>query len=314
MDFTELQSKHNIIFICKFGSHLYGTDTETSDTDYKGIYIPSLDDCILNRIPKSLNLDTNKTDEKNSVNDIDCEIYSIQHFMELLRRGETVAIDMIHCNAENTVVTTPQFQYLQKIRSHFYTTDMKALVGYARRQAAKYGMKGSRIAAAKKLQEYLLQFDIDTRLTKYWDNMPKGEYLGDVETVSGKVREYAFCGKRIQETVKVGYALKMVKNFLSSYGERARLAEQNKGVDWKALSHAIRAAMQLEEIYRTGDLIFPLQGRHTLKLVKQGQLDFKTTIALLENTISQVEQLAKEITLPAEVEQSYVDGVIRMLY
>lgn len=31
----------NIAFECLFGSHLYGTATENSDTDYLGVFIPS---------------------------------------------------------------------------------------------------------------------------------------------------------------------------------------------------------------------------------------------------------------------------------
>lgn len=313
MDFKELKAKHNIIFVCKFGSHLYGTNNKNSDTDYKGIFIPSLEDCILNRIPKSLSFDTNKTSEKNSIDDIDCEIYSIQHFMELLRRGETVAIDMIHCNKENTIITSHQFRILQSLRSNFYTKNMKAFVGYARKQAAKYGMKGSRIASAKKLQNYLLQFDPHDRLTQHWENMPKDEHLGHI-IENDQIRKYSFCGKQLQETVKVGYAIDMVMAFLTSYGERARLAEKNEGVDWKAMSHAIRAAMQLEEIYRTNNLIFPLQQCHILKMIKEGKFKFNTVLALLENLIDQVERLAEESDLPTEIQASSVNNLIIQLY
>lgn len=314
MDFEKLQKEYNIIFICKFGSHLYGTNNENSDTDYKGIFVPSLTDCILGNIPKSLNLNTNKSDEKNNADDIDCEIYSIQYFMELLRRGETVAIDMMHCNDENTIVTSPWFNYLQGMRSKFYTTNMKAFIGYARKQAAKYGMKGSRIAAAKKLQKYLLQFDSNDRLAQHWKNMPKDEHLGPIDTAGNELRKYSFCGKQLQETVKVGYALEMIKTFLDNYGQRARLAEKNENIDWKAVSHAVRAAMQLEEIYRTGDLVFPLQNRFLLKMIKEGEIDFKTTIALLENLIDQVERLAAVSTYPAEIKQQFTNNIISQMY
>ena len=49
----------------KFGAHLYGTDTKTSDLDYKGIFLPSVEEILLNKIPKCINLSTNKTNIKN---------------------------------------------------------------------------------------------------------------------------------------------------------------------------------------------------------------------------------------------------------
>ena len=42
----------NLIVKSIFGSHLYGTNTENSDTDYKGIYLPSKNDCYLNNVKK----------------------------------------------------------------------------------------------------------------------------------------------------------------------------------------------------------------------------------------------------------------------
>ena len=35
-------NEKNIIVKIKFGSHLYGTDNEKSDLDYKGIFLPSI--------------------------------------------------------------------------------------------------------------------------------------------------------------------------------------------------------------------------------------------------------------------------------
>ena len=34
-----------------FGSHLYGTQTPSSDTDYKGVAMPSVRDIALGRVP-----------------------------------------------------------------------------------------------------------------------------------------------------------------------------------------------------------------------------------------------------------------------
>lgn len=71
--------------LCKMrhGSHLYGTTTSESDTDYKGIFKPDIKDVILGRMSKSVNLSTNKGSTKNTAEDVDEEYYSIQDFVRM---------------------------------------------------------------------------------------------------------------------------------------------------------------------------------------------------------------------------------------
>ena len=38
---------HQIIMATRFGSHLYGTDTPASDTDIKGIFMPTKSEVLL---------------------------------------------------------------------------------------------------------------------------------------------------------------------------------------------------------------------------------------------------------------------------
>ena len=66
----------DLIVKMKFGSHLYGTATDASDIDYKGIYLPSRRDILLNRVQKCHSFTTGGDQKKNSPDDIDEEIYS----------------------------------------------------------------------------------------------------------------------------------------------------------------------------------------------------------------------------------------------
>jgi len=78
----------NLIVKMKFGSHLYGTVTEDSDQDYKGVFLPTKEQVLLGRIPKSYNY-TTKTDKvgKNAPSDVDYEAYSLHYFIELACQG-----------------------------------------------------------------------------------------------------------------------------------------------------------------------------------------------------------------------------------
>ena len=53
--------------ICKImhGSHLYGTNTENSDLDYKGIYLPSKKEYFTQQVKKCIDHSTNKSNTIN---------------------------------------------------------------------------------------------------------------------------------------------------------------------------------------------------------------------------------------------------------
>ncbi|MGZ7230903.1 hypothetical protein ACXWOM_10615, partial [Streptococcus pyogenes] len=73
-----------------------------------------------------------------------------------------------------------------------------------------------------------------------------------------------------QTTITVAEMKYSLTKLWNEYGERARKAEANEGVDWKALSHALRGGLQLQEIYTTGDLVYPLKDAEFIKKVKAG--------------------------------------------
>ncbi|MBM4145685.1 MAG: hypothetical protein FJ240_05340 [Nitrospira sp.] len=61
----------DLIVKMKFGSHLYGTSTSKSDVDYKGVFLPSKNEALLERIPKCHNYFSSNSKAKNTPHDID---------------------------------------------------------------------------------------------------------------------------------------------------------------------------------------------------------------------------------------------------
>ncbi len=317
----------NLIFKTIFGSHLYGTDSESSDKDYKGIFLPTLDEVYLGKILKSIKADTNKSNTKNTSEDEDIEIYSLHYFIELACKGETVALDMLHAPANCWIKSTPTWERLVENREMFYTKNLSAFIGYARRQASKYGIKGSRLNAAKEVMDFLKKemelYGITTsyayvKLEQVWDRLPTGEHIHFHESsveAKRKFREYEVCGRRVQETATLQYAYEMFKTFHDAYGHRAREAAQNKNVDWKAVSHAIRAAFQVKEIMTEGTIIFPLKEAGFIKQVKNGKLDYTTVVApKLEELIDECEVLSAESSLPEKVNRVFWNNFIIDVY
>jgi predicted nucleotidyltransferase len=311
--------KEKIIVKMLFGSHLYGTATEKSDTDYKGIFLPSKKDLILGRVPKSINASTGNNNSKNSSVDTDIEFYSLPYFIKLAIEGQTVALDMLHANASNIIGNSQYSAIWDSIvaeRKRFYTKNLNAFVGYARKQAAKYGVKGSRLAAAKKIIAMLSVMDPNQKLSALWHILPVSEHLYHIQQSPNGIRQYQICGKTVQETQTVVYTLKMLNKFYTEYGHRAIEAAKNKGIDWKAVSHAVRAALQVKELLTEGTITFPLKEAELILNIKSGKMDYLTEVSpTLENLMEEVEVLSKTSTLPEKVDIDYwEDFIIRIMY
>ena len=297
----------NTIVEMLFGSHLYGTDTPSSDKDYKGVFMPTREQILLQRVPHSINTSSNKGHDKNSSSDVDKEMYSLHYFIHLACQGETVALDMLHAPDKFWIRETEVWRELVGLRSHFYTKSLKAFVGYARRQAAKYGVKGSRLAEAKLVLEFLRSCSPTERLADVWRTLPQGEHIHLSENSVDKL--YEVCGKKMTSRGYCHHYIPMLEAFVNNYGARAILAEENKGVDWKAVSHAFRAAYQVKHILIDNGYTYPLPETEYIKQVKSGSLHFTKDVSpKLGTLMDELEELTKVSTLPEKVDRQYWDS------
>lgn len=305
-----------------FGSHLYGLDTPNSDKDYKGIYLPTKEELLLGNYAKTYNHSTGGQDSKNGSDDVDTEVIALPYFIKQACQGETFAIDMLHCTSP--ISSSPLWADLVSNRHLFYSKDMKAYVGYVKKQAAKYGLKGSRLACIKRAIESLqyigVQQGFSAVLSDVKDVLYAGEYAKLVKYCgkgAGAVEQefYEVNGKKYQTTNSVVYVLEQLEKTYDSYGQRAKEAESNEGVDWKALSHALRAGYQARDIYAYGDFEYPLKETAFILSVKKGELDYKTEVApALEAVVDEVEVLSKKSNLPSKVDTKYWDNWLLEVY
>jgi hypothetical protein len=299
----------DIIVKLIFGSHLYGTQTPESDRDYKGIYLPDRREILLGRIPKAYNHQTGNNHSKNTAQDVDTEIYSLHYFLRLAIQGETAALDMLHAPQDKLLISSELWQELVENRSRFYTRNLNAFVGYARRQASKYGIKGSRLADAKRVLELLEQQEPHVRLTDLWDQLPEGEHIHKLSDQDPRHphRLYQVCGRKLVDTARVAQHIETLGKFVQAYGERARQAECNEGIDWKAVSHAFRAGYQVRRILQEGTFSYPLPEAPFLVQVKAGELQYREVGPQLDELIDECEDLASKSTLPETCDRNWWD-------
>jgi len=314
MQVLELLNPDLRILMCiPFGSQLYGTANANSDQDYKGVYLPTRRQVLLNNAPKHWSYNTSADNiEKNTAEDLEIQIFSLHYFIELVTKGEMIALDMLH--ATENFCTTGEWDIwgiIRDNRAHAYTKSIKGWLQYARKQAAKYGIKGSRINVLDTLLYIFGGQNESARLGDILEQVPNLQYCDKQIGETNLETKFFVDGRTFIGTTPVKIFLDFLVKHRASYGARAELAAQNLGVDWKAVSHAFRAFYQFKHILQEGDFTYPLPEADYLKQIKQGELDF-TTIVLpaLDKLADEVELLAHESKLPDTLDKDFWDDLL----
>jgi hypothetical protein len=306
----------------EFGSHLYGTSTPESDHDYKSVYVPCALDILLQRVKGSTGHKVKRYEhERNAPEDTDDEAYSLQRYLGLQAEGQTVTIDMLF--APTPIITTPLWEHIRGNKDRLLTKRSVAFVGYCRTQANKYGIKGSRVSAAKNAAELFSEHMLSSGTTaKVGDIEP---LLSDLfnehtrvltkETTPGKFETYFECCNRMvgfKNTLKE--AAGIYTRIYEEYGKRARLAQSNEGIDWKALSHAVRVANEALELLLEHTVTFPLKNAAHVLDIKQGRVSYQEVADEIEGLLEAVEQASVSSSLRDTADQEFIDELVSHIY
>lgn len=308
---------NKLIFRCKFGSHLYGTNTEKSDLDYKSVFIPSGETLIMQTAPKHIQKNTKTVNElKNSADDIDDESFSVSQFLKLLCEGQTPALDMLFCTNDMILHCAPEWLEICASKDRFLHSGTSAFVGYTRQQAAKYGVKGFRVAALRDIITWLNQYQdyhlVGEAITK-GSELPKNDQIKIETKKDNKGREETYlmvCDRMVPFHANIKYAREVYKRIFDMYGERALKAEKNEGIDWKALSHAVRVANESIELLSTGKITFPRPEMALLLQIKQGLLPYREVETLIEEGLAKVEEAKAKSSLPDKPDFKFAEQLI----
>jgi hypothetical protein len=314
------------IFKIKHGSHLYGTNTETSDLDLKEVHLPSGRDIVLQRAKKAY--DNSKPKEhgaKNTADDVDIQSFSVHKLCEMLFSGDIIGMEMIYAPPQNIIFKDPLYDIILDNKNIFLSRKVDGYVGYCRQQANKYGIRGSRVAAVREVLEVL----------EYYENIsPKeklGELYGVLQNLADSVEHcsiesipngahgthmlhFVCCDRKVPYTITIENACKIYRRVYNEYGDRAKQAETNQGIDWKALSHAIRVGEQAIELLSTNQITFPRPNADRLLSIKRGEVPYKAIADELDKLLTDVEEASTQSSLPERADVSKIEELIVELY
>lgn len=316
----------NTIIQVKFGSHLYGTDTPLSDADFKAIYLPTAREIVLSQARANISTSRPKAEyEKNNKDDVDSEVFSLKEYLRLLIEGQTVALDMLFAPDSFQIYKGPHYHLFRTIydnRERLLSKGILSFIGYARKQASKYGIKGSRVRAVRESIEFLKQFqgeallkDIKVALDTF---VARGDefvkYTEGIDPQKKVIPYFEVCGRKFQFTNSVKYSLSVLNKIYDEYGQRAKLAQENDGIDWKALSHAVRVNFEGQELLKTGFITFPCPERKLLLDIKTGKLPYAEVERIIETGLQDLEGAQVNSILQEKPDEQWAEDFLYDVY
>jgi len=309
-----------------FGSNLYGTATPESDTDYKSVHLPSAEELLLVRVRDTVSKKT-KADPaaKNTADDVDDESFSLHRFFKMLENGDSLALEVMFAPRDKIITSTMEWDDIQMHRDRLLARNCKGFVSYCQRQAAKYGIRGSRVATVRAALELVTgaigHFGPQTKVGDF--NVTIEEFARSNEWTSivpietpggGTLKHWEVCDRKLPYTISLKEASSILQKLFDNYGHRALAAEKNEGIDWKAMSHAVRVGRQAIELLTTGHLIFPRPEAAELLRIKRGELPYQQVSETLEALLSEVERVSETSLLPEAVDRQLMDDMTKEFY
>lgn len=158
-------SQDNLILLTHSGSHLYGTNTPTSDKDYIGVFIPDKSYVSGLKNIEQIEYRTNKSDSgsKNTANDSDCTLYALKKYIQLLVFKASPNILETLFTPENCIIEINGFgRRLLENRELFISSQTyDSFRGFAYAQVRRLHTKNENGTGRVELQK---QFGYDTKL------------------------------------------------------------------------------------------------------------------------------------------------------
>lgn len=310
-----------------FGSHLYGTQTEQSDRDFMSVVVPSGREILMGRSrAPDLRRRQKAHGERNTPEDVDDGTYTLGKFVDLLSEGQTGVLDMLFAPPWALLSASDGWCEIQENRGRLLTRRAEAFLGYCKGQAAKYGIKGSRVAAARAALGLLdWVYENGGPHCRLWEAADRVEELvaatehmgivgiqgpADLSGNRRTVQHWEVCNRKMPYTQTVKEARELMARLVAEYGRRALQAETNQGVDWKALSHSVRVGHESLELLTEGVITFPRPEAAHLVRIKTGGLEYREVAAEIEDLLERVEGAAAASALPESIDRGWADGLV----
>lgn len=335
-----ISNNFKLIFKTVVGSNLYGTNTETSDVDIGGVFIPSEEYFygFLNKIYLR-----DYEDKERSTT-----LYDINSFMKMLLANNPSIIEYLFIPESCWKHHTEEWLEILHIKEHIVSKlCTESFIGYAHEQLKrikrhrnwllnppkeqptreKYGLPDNcslipkdQIGAFNKLLSlYLQQIGKFHELREQLDKMEETVAFITL-TQNLKTPNYKAIKTLIPVSDNFLEALEREKAYMNAMREwdsyqnwkknrnpaRAEL-ERKFGYDTKHATNLFRLLSEGEEIVRTGHITFPRPDVGLLRWILDGNITYDELISFVNIHTNQLRELRKISPLPESPDEKIID-------
>lgn len=304
------------LFSCLYGSHLFGTNTPSSDRDEKHIVLPPLNSLLIGCTPKTVVQKTNtKENTRNTKDDVDVEIIPVQVFARDFTEGQTYALELAFAvegtHAEQSA--TPLFKlFCAELRTQFLTSNLRAMMGYAVNQANLYSFKGERLNTLRAAQaalaaaqaalpdaQTLAEVSENRAFAQLASTSPKYFRQAEYDIGGGRQRGcFVLLEKTLPFSTTIAHTQSVLRALENKYGTRAEEASA-LNVDWKAFMHALRIVDEGIELLQTARISLPRPAPEIAHLlqVRRGEIAIET----LRNSLHEKLETLKALEMDSKL-------------
>jgi hypothetical protein len=311
----ELQIVDTVVY----GSRNYGTETPTSDYDYKVIYVPSMRDMLLG---KKFKIFKNRFDSAGvPITDNHCsmpdggaeyEYIPLQTFIKDYTKGQTYAAEVMFA-----LIANPEHKLhslAKEVVGSFRVTDVLSMVGFAKKQTMDYISRARRLVDVKMMVDFLNSKIAlgkpHAKLCEFIDEVPEKFHIimdKDVKPYRG----IYVAGRQYSERTSISDICASLTIIRDDYGQRVVEAIGSGNIDWKSISAAVRCYEQAIELYQTNHITFPRKNAEYLLEVKQGKIPFDEVKPVLEELADRVDSIV--VGDPIYTEEQVDDFIVEKL-
>lgn len=309
----------SIIFKCIAGSRMFGVHNQFSDYDYKSIVLLPLGDR-KKKQPKSASHTIISPEDGGE------EVFHFEAFMRLIKEGQTIPFEMLFCPQDCIVSSSPLWDKLVANRDRLIHKNITSFYGFAYQQAMKYSEKGNRIQAYLAFKEFLESKpessrlrDYDDEVRKFIDNSIQVSYRGhklisysERESLIGLERFVNVCETKFGYNHKVKDQLRIVNDKLKVYGKRSLEAFKNDSMDYKALSHCVRVAIEAKELLTDHKITLPLKDkdRDLVLSIKEGRMPKDQILELVNSELKGLSSYEEKSSLREKADEEFINSLI----
>jgi predicted nucleotidyltransferase len=261
------------------GSRLYGTNTQESDFDSRGVCVP----------PMKMLLDPFQGfDVKDSGFEVgdDRAIYALAKFMELCAKGNPNILELLYVPAKQTLYADARWQRLLEERELFVTNNLRqAFGGYSFAQNKlierhrKWYLNPMTVKPTREMYGLSQTPLISEANIQNFMSIPQDLFSDAIQDELKREREY-------REAKKQWDGFKQWEN---NRNPKRKAMEEKVGYDTKAGMHLLRLLLEGRELLETGFLQFPLTYRNILLDVRSGEVPYADFLELATSLVEKLD-------------------------